>query len=71
MKVSINKPQISIICASDCQPCSSPGAHKLVTEVLRCTTNTFLANLTKKIGIIWIHSQQEAVVLFFFFNLTI
>ena len=48
----------------DFQPFSSHGTHKLITKILRHTKiDIFFADLTKKIGIIFIHSQQTAIVL--------
>ena len=41
---------------------SSRGTHKLTTEILWHTRNIFFADLTKKIGIILIHSHQAAIV---------
>ena len=44
---------------SDFQPFSPHGTHKLITKILRHTKKCilFFANLTKKVGIILIHSH--------------
>ena len=48
----------------DFQPFSSHGTHKLLTKILQHTKKCilFFANLTKKIGVIMVHSQWIATV---------
>ena len=47
--------------ASVSQPFPSHGPRELVTKTPRLTKDIFFADLTKKIGIILIYSQQMAV----------
>ena len=50
-----------MFCASDFQAFSFHGTHKLL-KFCGTPKNTYVADLTKKIGIVLIHSRHAAIV---------
>ena len=59
--MSVRKVLLTSAESSDFPPFSSRGTHKLIAKILQHTENIFFADLTKKIGIILIHSHQMAL----------
>ena len=53
---------LSMYYYNDFQPLSSHGTHNLITKILQYIKNILFVDLTKKIGVILIHSHWTAIV---------